>query len=193
MLLGGPDRPEAAGEAGGLVSAYRSLRRVSTATLGELLDRGLSPREAARLLAAFALGRRAGVERWTKGAPFRGSREIYERYHSTMRDLRKERFVAVLLDGKHQIMREERISEGILTSSLVHPREAFGPAMRESAAAVVFVHNHPSGDPEPSNEDHAITARLLESGEILGITVVDHVVIGDGDYVSFLDRGWIPR
>ncbi len=90
------------------------------------------------------------------------------------------------------MIREDLVSEGILTASLVHPREVFAPAIREAAAGIVLVHNHPSGDPEPSPEDHEVTARLCAVGELVGIRVLDHVVIGDGCYVSFLERGLIP-
>ena len=83
------------------------------------------------------------------------------------------------------------VSEGSLTLSVVHPREAFGPAVRESAAAVIFVHNHPSGDPDASPEDRALTERLVSVGELVGIRVLDHVIIGDRRYVSFADQGWI--
>jgi DNA repair protein RadC len=94
----------------------------------------------------------------------------------------------LLLDGKHRLVRRQRVSEGTLTSSLVHPREVFGPAVREAAAAVIVAHNHPSGDPEPSGEDLAVTRRLIEAGRILGVPVLDHVVIGDGAFVSIRDR-----
>ena len=99
----------------------------------------------------------------------------------------------MLLDAKNRVMRDEAISEGSLTSSLVHPREVFATAIRESAGGLVCVHNHPSGDPEPSPEDMDITRRLCAVGELVGIRVLDHVVIGDGRYVSFLDRGWIGQ
>src|SRR5206468_3598118 len=95
------------------------------------------------------------------------------------------------LDGKNAIIRDVTVSEGILTLSIVHPREAFVPASRESAAAVIFVHNHPSGDPEASPEDRALTHRLVSAGEIIGIRVLDHVIIGDHEYVSFADLGWL--
>jgi len=96
-----------------------------------------------------------------------------------------------MLDGKNRVIREICVSEGILTASLVHPREVFVPAIRESAAGIVLVHNHPSGDPEPSPEDLEVTHRLTAVGELIGIRVLDHVVIGDGRYVSFLERGLI--
>jgi DNA repair protein RadC len=123
------------------------------------------------------------------GARFRSGADIFQHYHGRMRDLRKEQFWAVLLDGKNRVLREERVSEGSLTASLVHPREVFAPAIRESAGALVFVHNHPSGDPTPSVEDVEITRRLCSVAELVGIRVLDHVVVGDGAYVSFLERG----
>ena len=103
--------------------------------------------------------------------------------------LEKEQFHIVMLDGKNRILREERISEGILTASLVHPREVFAPAIREAAAGLVLIHNHPSGDPEPSPEDREVTRRLVAVGELVGIRILDHVIVGDGRYVSFIERG----
>jgi DNA repair protein RadC len=102
-------------------------------------------------------------------------------------------FKIVLLDAKHVIIRDATVSEGSLTVSIVHPREAFNLAIRESAAAVVFVHNHPSGDPTPSEEDRALTARLVAAGDLLGIRVLDHLIVGDGRYMSFADRGWLGQ
>lgn len=97
----------------------------------------------------------------------------------------------VLLTNKNRKIREVKISEGSLTASLVHPREVYNPVIRESAAAVVFVHNHPSGDPSPSPEDIAITARLKEVGEVMGIKVLDHVEIGHDRYFSFKEKGML--
>src|SRR5690606_306825 len=98
-------------------------------------------------------------------------------------------FVALLLDARHRLLRVERVSEGTLTSSVVHPREVFGPALREAAAAVVVAHNHPSGDPTPSAEDRDVTARLAEAGRLVGVRLLDHVVVGDPGFVSFRERG----
>jgi DNA repair protein RadC len=95
-----------------------------------------------------------------------------------------------LLDNKHRKLRDVCISQGSLTSSVVHPREVYIPVIRESAAAVIFVHNHPSGDPTPSQEDIALTRRLREVVELVGIRVLDHVIIGKGRYVSFVDDGY---
>ena len=95
----------------------------------------------------------------------------------------------LLLDGKNRPIKLVRVSEGTLTASLVHPREVFVPVIEETAAAIILVHNHPSGDPTPSAEDVAITRRLRQVGELMGVEVLDHVVIGEGRYVSFADEG----
>jgi len=100
----------------------------------------------------------------------------------------RERFHVLLLDGKHRLIREEVVSEGTLTTSLVHPREVFRSAVREAAAAVVVAHNHPSGDPEPSPEDLEVTRRLVRTGKLLGIPLLDHVVLGDHGFVSLRER-----
>jgi DNA repair protein RadC len=106
-----------------------------------------------------------------------------------MRDLKKEVFQCVLLDSKNRILKDVKISEGSLSLAVIHPREVFNPAVRESAASVLFVHNHPSGDPTPSEEDKAVTRQLVEAGKILGIHVLDHVIIGDGCSMSFAELG----
>lgn len=173
-----------------LLEQAGGLRRLSTRTIGEIAEcPGLGRARAARVLAAFALGRQVSQVRMNPGARFRSGAEIFQHYHGRLRDLRKEQFWAILLDGKNRVLREERVSEGSLTASLVHPREVFAPAIRESAGALVFVHNHPSGDPTPSVEDVEITRRLCSVAELVGIRVLDHVVVGDGAYVSFLERG----
>ena len=152
---------------------------------------GIGPAKAAQILAALELGKRALATPLTAGLRIRGSQDIFQYYYPILRDIRHEMFKALLLDAKHRLIRDHTVSEGSLTVSIVHPREVFNLAVRESAAAVIFVHNHPSGDPQPSEEDHALTRRLTEAGEILGIRVLDHLVIGDGRYVSFADEGWI--
>ena len=103
--------------------------------------------------------------------------------------MKKELFLCLLLDAKNRLIKESRVSEGTLTNSLMHPREAFREAVRESAAAVIFVHNHPSGDPAPSREDIAVTERLKKTGDVLGISMLDHIIIGDGSYVSLKEKG----
>ncbi len=173
-----------------LLSRAGTLRRLSTSSVCELAAvNGIGPVQAQRLQAAFALARRLMGRRLRPGALFTSPRQVFEHYHSALRDIKKERFLVVLLDARHRVMRDEMVSEGSLTSSIVHPREVFLPAVRESAGAVVLVHNHPSGDPSPSDEDVAITRRLLRASELLGIRVLDHVIVGDGTYSSFKESG----
>jgi DNA repair protein RadC len=152
---------------------------------------GVGEAKAAQLKAAVELGKRALASPLSKGTKIASSRDLFDHYHPGLRDLRHEIFKVVLLDAKHAIVRDATVSEGSLTLSIVHPREVFTMAVRESAAAVIFLHNHPSGDPTPSQEDRALTARLVSAGEVLGIRVLDHIVVGDGRYVSFADQGWL--
>lgn len=152
---------------------------------------GVGAAKAAQLKAALALGKRALASPLSRGTKITSSRDLFEHYHPTLRDLRHEIFKVVLLDAKHAIVRDATVSEGSLTLSIVHPREVFTMAVKESAAAVIFLHNHPSGDPTPSQEDRVLTARLVSAGEVLGIRVLDHIVVGDGRYVSFADQGWL--
>jgi DNA repair protein RadC len=143
--------------------------------------------------AAIEVGNRALAGPLTKDAKITSSRDLFTHYHPTLRDLRHEVFKVVLLDATHAIMRDVTVLEGSLTLSIVHPREVFTLAVKESAAAVIFLHNHPSGDPTPSQEDRILTARLVSAGEVLGIRVLDHLVGGDGRYVSFADQGWLTH
>jgi len=152
---------------------------------------GVGEAKAAQLKAALELGKRALALPLSKGTRISSSRDLFNHFHSSLRDMRREIFKVVLLDAKHAILREATVSEGSLTLSIVHPREVFSLAVKESAAAVIFLHNHPSGDPTPSHEDRLLTARLVSAGEVLGIRVLDHLVIGDGRYVSFADEGWL--
>jgi DNA repair protein RadC len=150
---------------------------------------GMGPAGAAVIAAALELGRRAGPKRPEQRTSFRSAAEAAAYLAPRMAYLRKERFVALLLDGKNRLIRQVQISEGSLTASVVHPREAFLPAVRSSAAAIIFAHNHPSGDPTPSAEDRAITTQLHEAGRILGITVLDHLVIGAERFRSLAEEG----
>jgi DNA repair protein RadC len=152
---------------------------------------GIGPAKAAVVKAALELGKRAMAAPLTTGRRVNSSHDIFRHYHPLMRGLRREIFKVILLDGKNAIIKDVTVSEGSLTLSIVHPREAFVPAVRESAAAVIFVHNHPSGDPEASAEDRALTDRLVAVGEIMGIRVLDHIIIGDPRYTSFADHGWL--
>lgn len=167
------------------------LRRLVSASLTELCAiKGVGPVKAAQIQAVLELAKRFGEEEFIPGTPFRGSADVYAHFRERLGSEAHEQFYAVLLDNKHRKLRDVRISQGSLTSSVVHPREVYIPVIRESAAAVIFVHNHPSGDPTPSQEDLVLTRRLREVGELVGIRVLDHVIIGKGRYVSFVDDGY---
>ncbi|UCE63485.1 MAG: DNA repair protein RadC [Nitrospirota bacterium] len=152
---------------------------------------GIGPAKAAQIQAAMELGKRVLSTPLTSGIRIGTSHDLFHHYYPLLRDLRHEVFKVILLDTKHCIIRDSTVSKGSLTLSIVHPREVFNLAVRASAAAVIFLHNHPSGDPFPSDEDRTLTKRLVEAGNLLGIRVLDHLIIGDGKYVSFADQGWM--
>ena len=154
-------------------------------------ETGWSSDRCERLTAAFAVGRRVEAERWRPTEALRDPEGVHRLMLPRLRGLEREEFHVLLLDGKHRLNRVSRVSEGTLTTSLVHPREVFRDAVRSAAAAVMVVHNHPSGDPEPSREDLEVTERLVRAGRLLGIPLLDHLVIAEGGYVSLRERGWI--
>ncbi len=173
-----------------LQGAEGSLRRLSTLSGTDLarVD-GVGPAVAARISASLELGRRLAREGPNERLRIRGPRDVYERCAPTMRDLLQEEFRVLLLNTQHAVLRELLVTRGTLDTSLVHPREVFRAAVAEASSAVILVHNHPSGDPTPSAEDRDVTRQLAEAGRVLGIPVVDHVVIGDARYVSFVEAG----
>jgi len=165
----------------------RTLSRMTQAELRETL--GLSDVQGKKLGAALVLGERLANEAIERGMSINGAKDVFRIFRGQMKDAKKEGFYAVTLDQKHQAIDIHQISEGTLSMCPVHPREAFNPIIRDSAAAVIFLHNHPSGNPEPSKDDYMLTERLAEAGKLLGIRVLDHVVIGDGAFSSLRDLG----
>lgn len=139
----------------------------------------IGPAALDRLAAALELGRRAARETGPNLTRLRGPEDVVRLMAPVLRGLRHEEFHVVVLDARHRVLRTEVVSRGILDASLVHPREVFAPAITARAAAVILVHNHPSGDPEPSPEDRRVSEQMQRAGEILGVRVLDHVVIGD--------------
>ena len=173
-----------------LLDKFENLKGIDAAPLQELKAiKGVGPAKMAQLKACFELARRLGQDKWKVGEPLRSSEDVFRHFRKDFESEKREIFYVVLLTNKNRKIREVKISEGSLTASLVHPREVYNPVIRESAAAVIFVHNHPSGDPAPSPEDLEITRRLKEVGEVMGVRVLDHVVIGHERYFSFSDRG----
>jgi DNA repair protein RadC len=153
-------------------------------------EAGLSGEEAFRAMALIELGRRIGLA--GKGEKFEvyDARSIYDLL-SHLRDEKKEYFVLVMLDAQNGVIRVSNVHIGTLTSSMVGPREVFRDALREGASSIVVAHNHPSGEPTPSPEDIDVTERLMEVGKMLDIPLVDHVIIGEGKFVSLRERGVI--
>jgi DNA repair protein RadC len=173
-----------------LLAALGGVTGLSRATPAELAkQRGLGVASASAVLAGLELGRRAACVRIDRGGVFRTSADVFAHFHGRLAALRTESFHALLLDAKHRKLREVKISEGSLTASIVHPREVFVPAVRDSAAAMILVHNHPSGDPSPSTEDVELTRRLRQAGDIVGIRVLDHVIVAADGHFSFVDAG----
>ncbi|HEY8122825.1 MAG TPA: DNA repair protein RadC [Myxococcota bacterium] len=150
---------------------------------------GIGPAKAATLLAAFELGRRLAARPLERGERIGSPEDVHRHFHARLRDAATEQFHIILLDARHRVLRSVLTSQGTLTASLVHPREVFRPALREAAAALVLVHNHPSGDPSPSAEDREITRRLARAGALLGIPVLDHVIVADRGYASLREQG----
>ena len=173
-----------------LLDTFGGLAGLRRASVRELTSvQGVGPVTAARIQAALVLGRRAvEVVRELPG-PYLGARDVFEYLRPRVAHSEKETFYVLLLDSKNKLIREEVVSVGTLTASLVHPREVFCPAVREAAAAIIVAHNHPSGDATPSAEDLEVTARLRKAGELIGIPLLDHVIIGAGRYVSLAERG----
>jgi len=194
LLLRTGDRSnDALAVASELLNRHGGLRRVSQANGAELArSPGIGPAKSASIRAALEIGRRLERRTLVAGTAMAGPADIYRHFQPELRDLRQERFMVVLLDARHRVMRSEVVSQGTLTASLVHPREVFRPALRDAAAAVVLVHNHPSGDPTPSREDREVTIRLSRAGEILGIRVLDHVILAERGYCSLREEGVLP-
>jgi DNA repair protein RadC len=176
--------------AGRILKHFDSAAGLNQATLEEIRIRGkVSGRQALLLEAALQLGRCICSSPMKPGQRFSNSLDLYERYRARFFSATREYFLSLHLNSKNQLIREALISIGSLNSSVVHPREVYAPAVRDSTAALIFLHNHPSGDPAPSREDRECTQRLCRAGKILGIRVLDHVVLGHQDYFSFADAG----
>lgn len=178
----------AAGAEGVSCGPPTDLARLSRASLGDLVALGLAPAGAARLAAAFELGRRVEAARRPPRPALRSPERVHRLLQPQLRGLVRETFLVLLLDGKHRLERVQTVSVGTLTSSLVHPREVFAPALVARAAALIAVHNHPSGDVEPSADDLEVTRRLIAAGRLVGVPVLDHVIVTDEAYLSLRTR-----
>jgi len=176
--------------AGTILVRFRNLSEIAAAGIGELSQiKGMGLSKTVQLLAAFELGRRLHISELSQTSRVSSPGDVAELVMPRLRFLKQEHFLVIHLNTKNKILSEETISKGTLDSSLVHPREVFKTAVKNSSAALILVHNHPSGDPQPSNDDLNLTRRLKEAGEIMGIPILDHLIIGDNKFISLREEG----
>lgn len=174
-----------------LLSRFGNLKGISEASVEELSAvKGIGPAKASQLKAAFELGKRLdNTEEPEKRPVVKTPEDVISVLGGRLKEKKREHFLLVLLDTRGRLIKVSEISVGSLDTSIVHPREVFKEAFSASAASVIFVHNHPSGEPEPSEDDIKLTRRLAEVGELMGISVLDHVITGDRDYRSLKRAG----
>lgn len=193
IILGSGSRKESALDmANRILAQGQGVRFLAEASMQDLLEIpwiGLA--KASQIKAAIELGRRVALEGRRTRPIIQTPDDVAELLMEQLRYLDREHFLALILDTKNHVLATETISIGSLNSAIVHPREIFKPAVKRSAAAVILVHNHPSGDPTPSPEDIAVTERIIEGGKLLGIDVLDHIIIGDQRYYSLKRQGKI--
>lgn len=170
-----------------LISKY-GVTKLSSCSLKELQEiKGIGKAKASQILALFEFNKRHNFAK-QNGKPIKSAKDVYDYCYPKLNGADKEHFMILHLDTRNRVIKDEIVSVGTLNSSLIHPREVFKSAIKESANAVILVHNHPSGDTEPSKEDMKITDILFKSGDLLSIKVLDHVIIGNNGYYSFSER-----
>lgn len=176
-----------------LLRRFGGLAGLADASQRELAgEPGVGPVRAAAVAAAFGLGRRLGEAQLRPGATVHHGGDVARLVRESARGMRRESFFSVLLDVRHRVITLQVVSTGSIESAPVHPREVFSPAVRDGAVAVVVAHNHPSGDATPSAEDRRVTERLRETGQLLGIHLLDHLVVGAERYYSFAEEAFFP-
>ena len=173
-----------------LLNKFETLENIDQASITEICQiKGIGAAKAAQIKAALEVGKRMAAKTSGKKIKMKSSKVFVEQFAPFLKNLKKEIVKIVLLDPKLQFIKEITISEGSLNASIVHPREVMIPAIKESAASFALIHNHPSGDPTPSQKDLEITHRLSKTGKIIGINMVDHIIIGGNNFFSFADEG----
>jgi DNA repair protein RadC len=173
-----------------LLNTFGTLENLDQATVTEICQvKGIGAAKAAQIKAALEVGKRMASKPTRTKLKLKSSQAFVEHFSPFLKHLKKEIVKIVLLDPKLQLIKDLTISEGSLNASIVHPREVMIPAIRESAASFALIHNHPSGDPTPSQKDFEITHRLNQTGKIVGIHMVDHIIIGGNEFFSFADEG----
>lgn len=192
LLTLGTPRKDCKGPARRAMRKFKVLRRVLEASEDELQEiEGIGPRNIFGIKLVQEVSRRFLRERMMSRPVCHSSREVFDYLYHTLRDAKKEKFKAIFLDAKNQIIEEETFFEGTVDTSAVYPREILKNALRCNASAVIFVHNHPSGDPDPSESDREITRELVFASATMQMKVLDHIIIGNNRYFSFADHGLI--
>lgn len=190
LLRTGTDERTPTDLAESLLKKCQGLRGVARASVKELSKvKGVGPLKGMQIAVAVELGRRLAARSAEPNPIVRSPDDVADLLLPDLIDAKREHFLAVLLNKRNQVLKVVTVSVGTLDASLVHPREVFREAIASSAAAVIVAHNHPSGDPSPSDEDRGLTQRLVDSGKLLGIPVLDHLILGDDRYVSLKQQG----
>ncbi|AZN42289.1 RadC family protein [Paenibacillus albus] len=190
LLRTGTKRESAVLLASRILSQCGDLRGLVDMSIAEMTKiRGIGTAKAVQLRAGIELGRRLAITQQGELPTIRKPADAANLLMEELRYLKQEHFVCLFLNTKNQVILKETLSVGTLNATLVHPREVFRAAIRCSSASLICVHNHPSGDPTPSPEDIALTRRLIDAGELVGIDVLDHLVIGDNRFISLKERG----
>ncbi|MCD1258206.1 DNA repair protein RadC [Paenibacillus athensensis] len=175
-----------------MLSECGGLRKLVDMSKDQLTQiRGIGQAKALQIQAGIELGRRLSKSKLEENVTIRSPKDAADLVMEQLRYLQKEHFVCLFLNTKHRVVAQETLSMGSLNASIVHPREVFRAAIKRSSAAIICVHNHPSGDPMPSPEDIEMTQRLSEAGSIIGIEVLDHIIIGDQKFVSLKEHGYM--
>lgn len=173
-----------------LLHEYGGLRRVLTAEPRDLASNiGIGPAKCAQLQAALELGRRYIAEKLKRDGPLMSPKDAAEYFIHQLRDRDREAFAVIYLDNRHNVLRYEELFVGTLNGAHVHPREVVKHSLKYSAASIICAHNHPSGVAEPSHADTTITLKIRDALELIDVHLLDHLVIGDGEFVSMSDRG----
>jgi len=194
LLTLGTPRRDCKQQAREALKKFQSLRGVLEASVDELQEiKGIGPRNIIALRLIQEVSRRFLKERMM-GKPYcHSSEEVFDYLYHALRDLRKEKFKVLFLDAKNRILEEKTVFEGTVDSSAVYPREIMKEALRSNSSSLIFVHNHPSGDPEPSVSDREITKELVFAANVMQLKVLDHIIIGNNCYFSFADEGLLDE
>ena len=192
IIIGRGNRKENAVDLSNRILNMFNLKRLSSVSYIELNHEIDDEVKSMKITAMFELFRRTQklMDNGFK-QKIRTAEDVYNRYSNQLRHEKQEHFIALYLDTKNKIITESLVSKGTLNASIIHPREIFNPAIKVSANSIILLHNHPSGDPSPSNEDELVTKNLIAAGDLIGIPILDHIIVGDTSFISLKEKGSI--